>query len=86
MEDDERDPEADDRVGDWNAERDKGGAGDDAEADEAVNASVFPSAIRAGLSSRRPPHVRMTCATRALTIRSCAVLRTDPQGDRLHQR
>ena len=40
VEDDERDREAHDRVGDRSAERDNGSAGDDAEADEAVNAGV----------------------------------------------
>ena len=41
VEDDERDDEADDRVGEFEADCDDGGAGEDAEADEAVDARVF---------------------------------------------
>ena len=41
LEDDERDAEADERVGELEAEGDHGGAGDDAEADEGVDAGVI---------------------------------------------
>ena len=41
VEDDERDHETDDRVGKLEADCDDGGAGQDAEADEAVDACVF---------------------------------------------
>src|SRR6266566_5116413 len=41
VEDDEGDDEADDRVGEFQSDRDDGGAGEDAEADEAVDAGVL---------------------------------------------
>jgi hypothetical protein len=47
-EDDERDEEADDRVGEFESECDDGGAGEDAETDEAVDPGVVTVGYKGG--------------------------------------
>jgi hypothetical protein len=80
FEDDECDREADNRVGDASAEGDGDRAGDDAEGDEAVDACVLPSAIRAGLESLRPPR-SLTWAAISLPTNPIASVAASRRGE-----